>query len=305
MKYEKIKNSKILVTGARGFIGSVLSKKLLELGAEVHGLSRSKIQSNDDIKWHKGDLSNLEFVETLIQKLLPDYIFHMAGHVYGSRDFDHVALTFNNNLVTAFNLLHTIHVHPCKRIVFAGSFEEINSTEDVLIPSSPYAAAKNAASNYARLFHKLYNTPVCTASLYMVYGPGQSDHTKLIPYVTLKTLKKESPQLMSGSRIIDWIYVDDVVSGLIDMLVTPGIEGQTIDIGSGKPIVTKEIVNTLMTLIDPNIHPEFGALDDRPIEQERIANVDKTFQKIGWRPQTDLIIGLKQTIDYYSKIVNS
>jgi nucleoside-diphosphate-sugar epimerase len=305
VKYGKIKDSKILVTGARGFIGSALANKLLALGAEVHGLSRNKIQSNGDIIWHKGDLSNLEFVETLIQKLHPEYIFHMAGHVYGSRDFDHVALTFNNNLVTAFNLLHTVHVHPCKRIVFAGSFEEINSTEDILIPSSPYAAAKNAASNYARLFHKLYNTPVCTASLYMVYGPGQSDHTKLIPYVTLKTLKKESPQLMSGSRIIDWIYVEDVVLGLIDMLVTPGIDGQTIDIGSGKPIVTKEIVNTLMTLIDPNIHPEFGALDDRPMEQERVADVDKTFQKIGWRPQTDLISGLKQTIDYYSKILDS
>lgn len=301
MKYRIIKQAKVLVTGASGFIGSALAKKLLDLGADVHGLSRKDMKVNDGIKWHKGDLSNLEFVETIIQKILPDYIFHMASHVYGSRDFKNVALTFNNNLVTAFNLLHTIHVHPCKRIIFAGSFEEINSSADILTPSSPYAAAKNAASNYARLFHKLYNTPVCMASLYMVYGPGQIDHSKLVPYVTLKTLKKESPQLMSGNRAIDWVYVDDVVLGLIDMLVTPGIEGQTIDIGSGKATITKEIVNTLMTLIDPDISPQFGALNDRQMEQERIANVNETYQKIGWRAKTDLKTGLKNTIEYYSK----
>lgn len=304
MKYQKIKGSKILVTGASGFIGSALAKKLLELGAEVHGVSRRDMETNDDIWWHIGDLSNLEFVEILIQKVLPDYIYHMASHVYGSRDYDHVALTFNNNLVTAFNMLHTVHVHPCKRIIFAGSFEEINSNEDVSIPSSPYAAAKHAASNYARLFHKLYDTPVCMASLYMVYGPGQSDHSKLVPYVTLTTIKEESPRLMSGNRLIDWVYVDDVVAGLIDILVTPGIEGQTIDIGSGKPTLTKEIVETLISLINPKIKPQYGAVDDRPMEQERVANVNETYSKIGWRATTDLETGLKHTINYYTDLHN-
>ncbi len=301
MKYETIKQAKVLVTGASGFIGSVLAKKLLEMGADVYGLSRRDITTSDGIKWYKGDLSKLDFVESLIQEIRPDYIYHLASHVYGSRDYENVALTFNNNLVTAFNLLHTVHKYPCKRIILGGSFEENNSSEDISIPSSPYAAAKNAASNYARLFHKLYGTPVCMASLYMVYGPGQTDHSKLVPYVTLKTLRRESPQLMSGHRVIDWIYVDDVVSGLIDMLVTAGIEGQTIDIGSGKARITKEIVNTLMTLIDPNISPQFGTLNDRQMEQERIANVSETYQKIGWQAKTDLVSGLKNTIEYYSK----
>ncbi len=301
MKYKKVDQAKILITGASGFIGSALAKKLLELGADVYGLSRRDMVTNDGIEWHKGDLSDLGFVETLIQDIQPDYIYHMASHVYGSRNYENVALTFNNNLVSAFNLLLTIYKYPCKRIILGGSFEENISGEDASIPGSPYAAAKLAASNYARLFHKLYNTPVCIASMYMVYGPGQSDLSKLLPYVILKTLKRESPQLMSGNRIIDWIYVDDVVSALVDMLVTSGIEGQTIEIGSGKPIITKEIVKTLMALIDPGIRPQFGAVNDRPMELERIANVSETFEKIGWRPRTDLITGLRNTIEYYSQ----
>ncbi len=300
IKGENIKRAKVLVTGASGFIGSVLAKKLLELDAEVYGVSRNEMKTYDEIKWYKGDLSNLEFVETLIREIRPDYIYHMASHVLGARDYKYVLSTFNNNLVTALNLLLTVYKYPCKRIILGGSFEEFDPSDDIIIPSAPYAAAKFAASNYARMFHKLYDTPVCMASIYMVYGPGQIDLTKLVPYVTLKTLKGETPELTSGIRMIDWIYVDDVASALIHMMEAPGIDGQSIDIGSGKSVSIKEIVKTLVKLIDPSISPKFGAVNDRPMEQERNAKVEETFQKIGWRANTDLKTGLQKTIEYYS-----
>jgi nucleoside-diphosphate-sugar epimerase len=140
------------------------------------------------------------------------------------------------------------------------------------------------------------------AALYMVYGPGQIDRTKLLPYVILKTLKGESPQMTSGVRKIDWIYVDDVVSALLQMAEAPDIDGLTIDIGSGESITIENIVKLTMDLIDPAAIPEFGSVSDRPMEQERNADIDETFRKIGWRATTGFRSGLQQTIDYYAKV---
>jgi len=299
------KNIKILITGTSGFIGSRLAARLLELGARIYGVSRNEQKTDDGIIWYKGDLSDLNFVETTIQQIKPEYIFHLASHVLGSRDIRNVLSTFNDNLVTTLNLLNVIQKYPCKRIILTGSFEEGLHKGNEVVPSSPYAAAKIAASNYARMFYKLYNTPVCMASLYMVYGPGQRDLSKLVPYVILKTLKGEPAQISSGVRKIDWIYVDDVVSGLIAMLTAPSIDGRTIELGTGKSISLKEFVNLLSHMIDPATKPKFGAIKDRPLEQENNANVNESIRKIGWKPVTELTIGLQKTIDYYSKLQHS
>ena len=298
----KLKHAKVLVTGASGFIGSALTAKLLRGGADVYAISREEVNSDDFVQWHQGDLSDRDFVEHVVREIQPDYIYHLASHVLGSREFEVVESTFRCNFLSAFNLLLATHKVRCKRLILAGSFEEYNSHAETVIPSSPYTAAKVAASNYARMFHKLYATPVCMASLYMVYGPGQKDLSKLLPYVILKTLRGESPEMTSGVRNIDWIYVDDVVSALLCMSDAPGIDGMTIDVGSGTSITIEEIVKLTMEMIDPTVPPKFGSVKDRPMEQERNANVDETFKRIGWRPTTDIRAGLQKTIAYYSQL---
>ncbi len=299
MESHKIEGAKVLITGASGFIGSALANKLLQAGAEVHGVSRDVSGLNENIRWHGGDLTDLLFVESVLKSVRPDYIVHLAGYVQGGRDLKHVLPSFRNNLVTALNILQTQTKYPSKRIVFSGSFLEHDPDTPVKGPASPYNAAKLAASNYARMFYTLYGVPVCIASLFMVYGPGQRDTSKLIPHVILETLNGKTPRLTSGKHLNDWIYVDDVAAALVKMLTTKGIEGQTLDIGSGKLITNKEMVMAIVEKINPLIHPEFGALKDRTGEQERKANIAETFQKTGWRPKTDLSTGLKKTIAYY------
>lgn len=296
---DKYKNKKVLITGASGFIGSSLSKGLLMLEAIVIGISRIEQKSDNGIIWFKGDLSDFHFVEDVIKKVQPDYVYHLASHVLGSREFKHVYSTFNDNVVSTLNLLSVLYKYPCKRIILAGSFEENSINYKNSIPNSPYAAAKIASSNYAKMFYTLYKMPICLTSIYMVYGPGQKDITKLIPYVILKTLNGETPKLSNGNRKIDWIYIDDVIEGLITMMHSPNIEGKTVALGSGKYVSIKKTVNQLTKMIDSSIVPKFGAIKERQLELKNKANIEKTLQKIGWKTSTKLKDGLEKTINHY------
>jgi UDP-glucose 4-epimerase len=295
----KIAGKKVLVTGASGFIGYHLCNRLLEHGAEVHGISR-KISHGDDctVHWWQGDLTELEFVRNIFTRVNPDFIFHLASHVSGSRDIDMIIPMFQNNLTTTVNLLTVAAKYGCQRIILAGSMEEPASVNKA-IPSSPYAAAKWAGSGYAHMFYALYKTPVVIARIFMVYGPGQKDLKKLVPYVTLSFLNNQIPKLSSGTRQVDWIYVQDVIDGLLAMIKAPDIEGHTIDAGSGSLTSIRTVVEHLKKIINPRVEASFGALSDRPLEQVRIADISNTYSKTGWKPKTSLEKGLTLTVDWY------
>jgi nucleoside-diphosphate-sugar epimerase len=206
---------------------------------------------------------------------------------------------FRNNFLTAFNLLIATAENSTGRVVLAGSFEEPDEVDSV--PCSPYAAAKWSASGYARMFHALYQTPVVLAKIFMVYGPGQSDHTKLIPYVITSLLRGEPPRLSSGVRMVDWIYVDDLVDGLIACAQYPGIDGQTVELGSGEMFSIREVVQQLSDLATSTIDPQFGALPDRPLERVEKADIAGSYELIGWKPTTSLRAGLTRTVKWYKK----
>ena len=189
--------------------------------------------------------------------------------------------------VSAFNLLLATAESSAGRIIFAGSLEEPDETN--LVPCSPYAATKGAASAYARMFHALYQTEVVIARISMAYGPGQTDYTKLVPYATVALLRGEKPRLSSGHRLIDWIYVDDVVDGLISAQSREA-NGQTIELVSGDVCSIRDIVQQLRELIPGSPEPVFGAWPDRPFERLGKANVTKSLDLIGWRPATELVV---------------
>jgi nucleoside-diphosphate-sugar epimerase len=168
------------------------------------------------------------------------------------------------------------------------------------VPCSPYAAAKFAASAYGRMFHSLYRTPVATLRLFMVYGPGQQDVKKLVPYVTLSLLEGRAPELSSGVRRVDWIYVDDVVDGYLAAALSPAVDGCTIDLGSGELVSVRSVVERLTTIVGtPGVVPVFGAVSDRPMEQERCAVLAEARAVLGWSPRTPLDDGLRRTVDWY------
>jgi nucleoside-diphosphate-sugar epimerase len=133
----------------------------------------------------------------------------------------------------------------------------------------------------------------------MVYGPGQQDLSKLVPYVTLSLLRREVPKLTSGERQVDWIYVDDVVEGLIAMANAGKIDGRTFDFGSGVLTSIKSVVYKISEIVKSGVEPLFGSIAERPMEQVKVADVERTNSYVGWKPQTPLEKGLKYTVDWY------
>ena len=291
---------RVLVTGASGFIGTALCRRMSEEGAEVHGVSRAERAATDVCtRWHKCRLDDIDEVRALLGKTRPDYIYDLASHVAGSRAVELVPPTFSGNLAGPVNLLTAATERGCERIFLAGSQEEPAPGPDDPVPSSPYAAAKFAAGAYGRMFFALYNTPVVNLRLFMVYGPGQQDLRKLVPYVILSLLKSDTPRVSSGARQVDWIYVDDVVAGYRAATAAKGLEGETIELGTGRLESVRGVVEQLCALIDPRARPAFGSIPERAMEQVRAADSDRTFRRIGWRAQTNLREGLALTARWY------
>lgn len=292
---------KVLVTGASGFLGMNLCRRLSQIGAEVSGVSRSA-QPREAFcrQWLCADMSAIHSVEEAFQAAQPEVIYHLSGYGVGSPGLENVLPTFHNDLLTTVNALTVAAQRGVRRFVMAASLEEPQPGGTDPIPSSPYAAAKWASSAYARMFHRLYGTPVVLTRPMMTFGPGQRAH-KLIPYVTLALLQGQAPKLSSGNRGVDWIYVDDVVDGMLAAAVRPGIEGCTFDLGTGVLVSIRDFVLQLAGIIGGNVAPAFGALPDRPMEKERVGDSAYAEEKLGWKPQTPLQKGLEKTVEWYRK----
>ena len=288
-----------LVTGGAGFIGSRLCDLLHASGWIVHSVSRRQTGSVSVHRHWQVDLTDAAATRDLVTTIRPDYVFHLASHVWGAPDLAHVLPTFHSNLHTTVNLLTTIAETGCRKFVVTGSLVEPDSRSEESVPGAPYAASKWASSDYVRMFHALYQVPGTIARVFMVYGPAQQDRSKLIPYVIGRVLRGETPDITSGRRLIDWVYVDDVAYGLARMALAPDVAGRTVDLGSGSLLSTAELVEKLCELMGGSVRPRFGAIPDRPMEPTRVARTQETFRLLGWSPQTSLVEGLRRTVQWY------
>ena len=293
---KRFSGRKILITGATGFLGSHLINRFRDCGAEIHGTSRFKrLNSSLGVHWNQLDLLDLGSIRGLIARLRPDVIFHFAGQATAAPDLQLVLPSLESLLISTVNLLIAASDARCGRLVLLGSLTEPLGGHNEPVPGSPYAAAKYASSLYGRMFQALYGVPVVIARPFMTYGPGQ-DSKKLIPYVVTSLLDEKPPRLSNGELQADWIYIDDVIEGLLAIADVPGLEGETIDLGSGELTSVRSIVNHLVALTGTHVEPLFGALPDRPKEQVRVADTEHTFSRLGWKPTISLSQGLQETV---------
>jgi nucleoside-diphosphate-sugar epimerase len=291
---------KVLVTGATGFIGWHLCEALIALGADVHGLSRTASTQKlapGCSAWHV-DLTDIEAVRMVVSKTQPQLIYHLAGLVTAQQDLNLVLPMLRNNLVGTVHLLLAATEIGCERMVIVGSSEEPTFGTLDEVPTSPYAAAKAAASMYARMFHKVYGLPVVVVRPFMTYGPRQ-EPTKLISYTILALLRGENPQLSSGERVCDFVYVLDVVRGLLKAGIQPNLEGKTVDLGTGEGNRVRDVIELLVELSGSTARPVFGAIPDRIEKHPLIADRGVTRRLLDWEPVWSVRDGLTETVAWY------
>jgi nucleoside-diphosphate-sugar epimerase len=248
-------------------------------------------------RWIPGDLTDPAFVTRLVAEVRPSVVYHLASAVTGSRSLDIVRPTLASNLSAGVNVLQAATEVACDRVILIGSGDE---PADGAAPCSPYAAAKWAMGGYARMFRSLYRTPVTTARTFMVYGPDQPDRSKLVPYTITSLLRGEAPELTSGQRLVDWVYVDDVIDALLAVAEAPEAVGRALDVGSGRLHSVRHVVETIAGIVGAGVTPRFGGVPDRQAETESVADVAETTRVCGWAPATDLDEGLKRTVAWYA-----
>lgn len=294
---ESVGEGRVLVTGASGFLGRHLTRRLLSDGVEVHAVSRRDRQEPGAV-WHRCDLERQAEALRLFERLRPRLVFHLAGFVSGARELAAVSPAMRRNLDATLHVLLAAHGAGAERIVLAGSQEEPAGDRWPPVPGSPYALSKFAASTAARTMHALYGVPTVIGRIFMVYGPGRQDEGKLIPYLARTLLAGGTAELTSGRRAVDWVYVEDVVDGLLLLAIRPDLEGETLDLGTGVATTVADVARRVRALAgDGEI--TFGARPDRPHEVEVTADPESTRRRTGWWPGVALEEGLERTLAWF------
>ena len=290
----------VAITGAAGFIGSSLRRRLAAAGAVVHAVSRHPQPSATSAEtWWELDVRDPGALDKLVRTVQPDVLFHLAGETSAARELDLVRPTFAVNVAATVEVLTAVAQHsPSTRVVTAGSLEE-PAPGSGATPSSPYALSKATAAAYGVLFHELYGTRVVHLRVFMTYGPGQAAVGKLVPYVTLALLGGGTALVSSGRRLVDWIYVDDVASAFLAAgRAGAEADGHSFDVGSGQLVSVRAIAEKIAAIVGEG-EIRFGERADRPREEEPVADPEPAASILGWRAETPLDDGLRRTVEWY------
>ncbi len=232
---------KILVTGAAGFVGAFLCKRLLETtNDEIIGLDNlndyydvslkearlDMLKPRNKFTFIKGDISDKEFIDKLFNEYKFDIVVNLAAQAGVRYSIDHPDVYIISNIIGFYNILEACRYHPVKHLVYASSSSVYGgntkvpfSTDDkVDNPVSLYAATKKSNELLAHAYSKLYNIPTTGLRFFTVYGPmGRPDMAYFS--FTNKLIKGETIEIFNyGNCKRDFTYVDDIVKGIIKVM---------------------------------------------------------------------------------------
>ncbi len=290
----------VFLTGATGFIGRRLAERMVAAGAAVTALVLPGEESllPDGARAVTGDITDADSVSQTITAAQPALIVHLAAVGITNPDLP-FATASRVNVGGTINVLEAARTVPAiRRIVLVGSSYEYGArrADDGLDPFNAYSASKVAAWAFARAAYNAWGAPVVWMRLFQVYGPGQREQA-LIPAAIRAALNGDDFRMTAGAQQRDFVYLEEVVEGLLAAATAPGIEGRALDVGTGQLHCIRAVVERIWALSGARGRILAGVLPYRPGEVPAIpADIDRTRRLTGWEAQTGLEEGLQKTI---------
>jgi nucleoside-diphosphate-sugar epimerase len=302
---------RVLVTGASGFLGSHVVRRLVKEGADIYAVTSSVSTSPerlsdllDGITLLEANLRDASSLAHVVAAAQPELVIHQAAFTHVGKSFSRIDENIQTNIQGTVNLLQALEGH-YRRFVYVGSGDvygdsPVPFTEDgPVAPASPYAVSKYAAERFCRMFHQAYGWPIVCLRPFNVYGPGQSPD-RIIPELIISALSGRDLKMTEGRQTREFMYVEDVAEAFVQALVKPDIDGEVINVSRGEEVSIRQLATTVLELMGNPVKGLFGALENRPTEIWRMFGDDtKARELLGWSATTTLTDGLTKTIDWY------
>lgn len=313
----EIFGSKVLVTGAGGFIGSHLCEHLVSAGADVramlHYSSRSDNSNLDhlpseilgQIEVIKGDVQDLSFVRSAMADI--DIVFHLAALI--GIPYSYLAPTsyVGTNITGTLNVLEavkssgrTIMIHTSTSETYGTAIYTPINEKHPLQGQSPYSATKIGADKLVESYHNSFELPVVTIRPFNCYGPRQSARA-VIPTIVSQAISNPTISLGDRTPIRDFTFVKDTVEGFALAPINERAIGQTINVGTGKGISIGDLADLILQLMGSDLKVTDDSSRIRPKDSEvmhLLCDNRLASELLGWAPQIGLRDGLLDVIDF-------
>lgn len=303
-------NKTVFITGAGGFVGANLTRKLCSLGLDVHIIVKpeSNLWRLEDIKKkiniHRGDLLNKKRLSILLVRINPNIIYHLATH--GAYSFQNdTKKIIDVNIIGTINLLDAAKKINYDSLVLTGTSSEYGFKKhlmretDILEPTSFYAASKASSTLLAQVFAREYKKPINIVRPFSVYGPYE-EQSRFIPTITRALFEEKEISLTGGKQRRDFIYIDDVINAYLLFLSQKNLQGEVFNLGTGKQYTNDEVVETLFRAIGKKTSIKKGAFPKKTWDTSFwVADISKSKKILKWQPKVTLEEGLKKTYKWW------
>ena len=301
---------KVLVTGGGGFIGSHLTRRLVDLGSEVAVLTKyESVVDNvrlaalwDDILPIEGDLRNIDSLRNVVD-FAPEVIFHLAAYNHVGGSFRHYSEALECNGNGTANLLNAYEEYD--RFVYISSSEVYGAQTVPFIetktpqPVSPYAIGKYTGELYCRMMMAELGRPITVLRPFNAFGPYQSTRA-VVAEIIMTCLNNAPVRATLGTQTREFNFVSNLVDGMIQGATTDAAIGEIINIGAAEEITIRDLITTIRDATGSSSELQFGALPPRPTEIPRMMCDNQRAKDIlGWTPELDFRSGLDTTIDWF------
>jgi dTDP-glucose 4,6-dehydratase len=313
------KSKKVLITGAGGFIGSHLVERLHSEGAQLRAFTRYNSRGDAGLLRlvPKDVLSQIEIIggdirdPSAIFKATEgmDVVFHLGALISIPYSYLHPREVAECNLMGTLNILQACQQHKITRVVHTSTSEVYGTAryvpineEHPLQGQSPYSASKIGADKLAESFYCAYNLPVVTVRPFNTFGPRQSARA-IIPTIITQVLASNSLKLGNLESTRDFTFVDDTVDGFLKAAETPGVEGQTFNLGTGVEVSVGQLAEKIMQLTGKQLEVKKDAQRLRPDKSEvmrLLSDNSRARDLLHWLPRISLDEGLSRVIDWVS-----